>query len=830
MKKILFFKTFSVFFLLPLILTGCTKTGPMGPAGVQGEIGPQGPSGEDGISIISIEKTSTEGNIDTYTITYSNGTTTTFTVVNGMNGEQGIQGVKGEDGHTPIISIGENGNWYVDGVDTGISAHGQQGEKGENGASLLNGHGAPNEDLGITGDSYIDLDSWNYYIKGNDGWELCGNIKGQIGEVGQQGISIESVVVNENGDLIITLSNGETINAGQIKDSRKHTVNFYCDDLLIDTQVVTHGEKVSKPVVEDFNIKHWYIDKEFEYEWYWYGCVVTEDMSLYGKYTAIEHNSIFDDSAHMSIDEFGFGFTENNGKEVCVSKGIETTTSFAVLEKRGIAFNKSEIGLISTIVVDISYDNFETAKLYYGNAPLSFTHCIELNAGINTCELNNNEYFTIQNEGEENITINSINIAFVRKTVFNSTDLPKIIINTENNAEVASRENYVNCSVTTDGASKDVKNLSGKIKLRGNTTYTKPKKPYRIKLDKKNSLFGLEKNKDWVLLADYLDGSKMHNYAALTFAKMLRGENSFAVTPFHVNLILNGENMGLYVFCEHINEKSGRLNIEQDKLWEKNFDEINFYVERDSSTDGDPTEVEGETFFKIYFEDYTVDHYTFALKYPEKSDFEEEKDDGTIDYHEAEFSNFFESLYTYFEEICNAFIAYKNDSTHFSDVAELVDIDSLVTFAVVDQLFLERDHRSKSFKMYRENGGLLKFGPNWDYDLCVCSLVATYTYINDPYGNGDVNAASLIMGEEWMRILIKDEYGRSVYRAIWNTISEENIIDYLSQQEQEMNRISKSAIKDCQIWMNNQYYVLFDNQHYLNEYLNFRIYYLKAHV
>ena len=92
------------------------------------------------------------------------------------------------------------------------------------------------------------------------------------------------------------MSNGETINAGQIKDSRKHTVNFYCDDLLIDTQIVTHGEKVSKPVVEDFNIKHWYIDKEFEYEWYWYGCVVTEDMSLYGKYTAIEHNSIFDDS------------------------------------------------------------------------------------------------------------------------------------------------------------------------------------------------------------------------------------------------------------------------------------------------------------------------------------------------------------------------------------------------------------------------------------------------------------------------------------------------------------------------------------------------------
>ena len=47
-----------------------------------GEI-PQGPAGR---GIVSIRKTKTEGLIDTYTILYTDGTTTTFTVTNGDGG------------------------------------------------------------------------------------------------------------------------------------------------------------------------------------------------------------------------------------------------------------------------------------------------------------------------------------------------------------------------------------------------------------------------------------------------------------------------------------------------------------------------------------------------------------------------------------------------------------------------------------------------------------------------------------------------------------------------------------------------------------------------
>ena len=49
--------------------------------------GEQGIQGIQGVSVTSITKTGTVGLVDTYTITLSNGQTTTFTVTNGRDGE-----------------------------------------------------------------------------------------------------------------------------------------------------------------------------------------------------------------------------------------------------------------------------------------------------------------------------------------------------------------------------------------------------------------------------------------------------------------------------------------------------------------------------------------------------------------------------------------------------------------------------------------------------------------------------------------------------------------------------------------------------------------------
>lgn len=84
--------------------------------------GGSGTPGKDGVGIDRIEKTSTQGLVDTYTIYLTDESTYTFTVTNGANGKNGI---------TP--TIGENGNWYLGDEDTGKPSRGEKGNPGDKG-------------------------------------------------------------------------------------------------------------------------------------------------------------------------------------------------------------------------------------------------------------------------------------------------------------------------------------------------------------------------------------------------------------------------------------------------------------------------------------------------------------------------------------------------------------------------------------------------------------------------------------------------------------------------------------------------------------------------
>lgn len=597
---------------------------------------------------------------------------------------------------------------------------------------------------------------------------------------------------------------------------KTRTIKFFCDDLLLETRYVKDGSKLDFVSSDDFVISGWYKEKELVTPWNFSIETVEGDFNLFSAYVAKNKSFFVDVENAAEVDSYGFSATTDLDKEICVSKGITPVDSFAVLENRGILFNKSEIGIISQLSVDVDSENFDCAKIFYGNTPLSFDFSYELSSGSNVLDLNGAEYFTIQNVGDENIKINSLNIEYVRKTIYDDDDIPQVVINTKNAQSVTSRTTYVDCDVSTIGAEKDVSGLKAQIKVRGNSTASCPKKPYRIKLNKKNSLFGYEKAKNWVLLADYMDGSKMHNYTALKFAKMIKGEDSFCVDPMHVNVILNGENIGLYVFCEHIDAKEGRLNIEQEKIWEKSFDEINFYIERDLSTAQDSTEVEGVTYFRVDMENYSPSQYVFALKYPEKEDFEEELENGDIDYHEEEFQLFFNNLKDYMTDICNQFVAYSQDVSEFSNLQLKVDVESLAEYAVVDQTFDESDHSQKSFKMYRFNSELLKFGPNWDYDSCAYALPYMGTYILNPFESTYSGSfKSTWFGEAWGFRLYNDlDNGKILFNNVWDKVSNDMITDLINAQKFEVNRIQKTAIYDCERWMNNLYYCLFDNSQY----------------
>lgn len=71
--------------------------------GLKGETGD---TGDTGNGIESIEKTSTSGLVDTYTITYTDGTETTFDLT---NGQDGVDGQDGSDGFSPSASVSKVG-------------------------------------------------------------------------------------------------------------------------------------------------------------------------------------------------------------------------------------------------------------------------------------------------------------------------------------------------------------------------------------------------------------------------------------------------------------------------------------------------------------------------------------------------------------------------------------------------------------------------------------------------------------------------------------------------------------------------------------------------
>lgn len=95
-----------------------------------------------------------------FKITFSDGQS--YTVVNGKDGATGAtgaQGVAGKDGS--IVTIGEDGFWYIDGKKTDVKAQGKKGEKGDKGETGAAGaQGAAGKD-GYS--PYIGEDGFWYF-------------------------------------------------------------------------------------------------------------------------------------------------------------------------------------------------------------------------------------------------------------------------------------------------------------------------------------------------------------------------------------------------------------------------------------------------------------------------------------------------------------------------------------------------------------------------------------------------------------------------------------------------------------------------------------------
>ena len=106
----------------------------------------------------------------------------------------------------------------------------------------------------------------------------------------------------------------------------------------------------------------------------------------------------------------------------------------------------------------------------------------------------------------------------------------------------------------------------GSIRGRGNSTWLwYPKKPYRLKLDEKASILGLDEEKDWVLLANYRDPTHLMNTFVFEMGQGL-GMPYTNHTRF-VELTLNGDYMGLYQLTEQVEQGKSRVNINGKQGW-----------------------------------------------------------------------------------------------------------------------------------------------------------------------------------------------------------------------------------------------------------------------
>lgn len=156
-----------------------------------------GTAGADGVGIQSIAKTSTNGLVDTYTITLTNGGTYTFTVTNGADGTNGTNGIDGDDGatFTPLVDAAGNLSWTNDGGLANPQAVNIKGPAGSAGAP-----GSP----GAKGTTFTpSVDSAGNLSWTNDGGldnPATVNIKGDSGDS-----------VEDTGWLPLTLEDGITV-------------------------------------------------------------------------------------------------------------------------------------------------------------------------------------------------------------------------------------------------------------------------------------------------------------------------------------------------------------------------------------------------------------------------------------------------------------------------------------------------------------------------------------------------------------------------------------------------------------------------------------------
>ena len=347
-----------------------------------------------------------------------------------------------------------------------------------------------------------------------------------------------------------------------------------------------------------------------------------------------------------------------------------------------------------------------------------------------------------------------------------SGGIPVMQIYTDGNAPILNKTDYVHGVMYIDGEAYPMQ-----IRGRGNASWTTfPKKSYRIKLDAGAPLFGLPKNRDWVLVSNYADKSLIRNCVAHRIAAELEGME-YTSTHFLINLYLNGEYLGVYTFADKIEEGRGRLDFspkEGDTPSSFGGLDIGFICEIGWDFDGE----------NVYNKDF------FNADLLKRVYVKEPKSDR---------ANTPEFLYAK-----NYILATERAIVNDDGWEDLIDIDAFVDWFIATELtFNTESAYYRSCYLWKREGGKLMMGPVWDFDMAFgnhygdirgydgwCTTESTYQYIS----------------ENWMNHLIAYPAFTDALHARWNEVKDRLLATALSAIDDYESQVAEAQVQNFRRW------------------------------
>ena len=151
--------------------------------------------------------------------------------------------------------------------------------------------------------------------------------------------------------------------------------------------------------------------------------------------------------------------------------------------------------------------------------------------------------------------------------LYQVTNLPTVSIHTLNGEIPYDKEHQIVSQLTiispsVEGENSHLLSEPGTTRERGNASRGFPKKPYRIKFDKKQRVLDAPaKAKKWTLINNYGDKTLMRNLLAFELSRRM----GMPYTPYGtaVDVLLNGEYKGCYQLSDQIQVHKGRVEIQE---------------------------------------------------------------------------------------------------------------------------------------------------------------------------------------------------------------------------------------------------------------------------